>query len=248
MSVAVSKMRFKKSILFMDNDLKFKIEGNLVQDLESRLKYKASDIVIPEACRKTFSTKIPRERIHTYDGFKEDFYIADFKPDPNFSDKLPFKDYIVIRPESLSSFYVDKKGSITGKLVRSFIKSDMNIVLLPRDRKEYSEFDASGNVFMPEEALNGLDLIYHSNAVLTGSGTMAREAAIMGKTAVSFFPNDKMLSVDQELIDEGRMFKSRDPQEIVQYVLSGKVKGRSNDRKSKKVKEQIFWIIKGLLG
>ena len=52
--------------------------------------------------------------------------------------------------------------------------------------------------------------------------TFAREAACMGTPAVSFYPGNELLSVDEEMIRRGWMFHSRDPEEIVEYVLSSK--------------------------
>ena len=45
-------------------------------------------------------------------------------------------------------------------------------------------------IFVPEGPLNGLDVCY-SDAVLTGAGTFAREAAILGTPAISFFTQVK---------------------------------------------------------
>jgi uncharacterized protein len=78
-----------------------------------------------------------------------------------------------------------------------------------------------------KEPINGLDLINFSNVVLTGSGTMAREAACMGKTAVSFYPSNELLSVDAQLIKEGKIFHSREPKEIVEYVIANFGKKRT---------------------
>lgn len=47
---------------------------------------------------------------------------------------------------------------------------------------------------------------------------MAREAACMRKPAVSFFPSP-LLSVDRELAANGRLYHSRDPDAIVDYLL-----------------------------
>ena len=96
--------------------------------------------------------------------------------------------------------------------------------------------------------MNGLDLCYYSDAVLTGSGTMAREAACMGKPAVSFFPNKEFLSVDEQLINEGKMIHSRKAQDIGEYVLSQKEKKVKTDfTRSKKVKKEVVGIIRNIL-
>jgi len=78
--------------------------------------------------------------------------------------------------------------------------------------------------------MNGLDLCYYASAVLTGSGTFAREAACMGNKSVSFFPGNSLLSVDRKLVDEGKILHSRDPHEIVDYVLSSPPRRAISDR------------------
>ncbi|WP_157533146.1 DUF354 domain-containing protein, partial [Haloferax profundi] len=111
---------------------------------------------------------------------------ADFEPNEHFTDQLPFEDYIVIRPEALDAAYVDADQSLVPNLLELAVEDGHNIVYLPRGRgdEHFSDGYPSDVVFTPENALNGLDLAWHSQGVLTGSGTMAREAACMGKPAV----------------------------------------------------------------
>jgi hypothetical protein len=160
---------------------------------------------------------------------------------------LPFKDYIVIRPEALSSFYVDGKKSLVPDLFSYFKDHDVNVVYLPREQSEM-KFAEQFDVFVPHEPLHGLDLCYFADAVLTGSGTMGREAAVMGKPAVSYFPNSSLISVDQRLIEEGRLFHSRKADEIGDYVLTHMKQSRSpHVSHAKKVKAEVVDIIKEIL-
>ena len=97
------------------------------------------------------------------------------------------------------------------------------------------------NFILLNTPLNGLDFVIMQMLVLTGSGTLAREAACMGTTSVSFFPSSKLLSVDQCFVDEGRVLHSRDVDEIVDYTLKGKKeKNNLNFSSSKKVKNQVI--------
>ena len=244
MSIMVSKLKNKKSILLLDNDLKYKIKGNFFQEFESRIKLKADCILIPRACENTFYKHDTKNHIVSYNGYKEDFYIADYKPDNKFLGKLPFEEYVIVRAEALASFYVNKKESIVRQLFDLLRKENVNVLFLPRDKSDF-KYKINKNVFILKEPVNGLDLIYYSNAVLTGSGTMAREAACMGKTAVSFFPSDTLLSVDRQLVKEKKMLHSRDPKEIIEYVVSnyGK-KRRVYLERSKLVKKDIIKMIK----
>lgn len=243
MSVAVARFRKKKSILMLDNDLKYKIEGNYIQKQESRLKSKATHIVVPEACRKTFGEHMDIKKLEFYDGYKEDVYIASHQPDPDFMKNLPFENYFVIRPEALASFYVKGKESLVPDLLKMFAVEGKNVVLLPRDKSD-SRFQPGDGVHVPPEPLNGLDLIHYSKGVLTGSGTMAREAAVMGRPAVSFFPESRLLSVDESLIEKGWMHHSRNIDDILDHLKKGR--GRPSGE-SKKVQEEVFTILGRLM-
>src|SRR5665647_2311579 len=228
MCVFCSKIRSNPSILFCDNDLKFSQKKSFVQDLESNIKSFASYIFIPQVCRENFSTIFDDNRLISYNGCKEDIYIANYTPDPNFLDKIPFNDFVVVRPEALASFYVKENKSIICEILNGFNKNNINVIYLPRE-KEDLKYAESYNIYTPDKPLNGLDLCYYANAVLTGSGTLAREAACLGTTSVSFFPSYKLLSVDQQLVNEGKILHSRDADEIVDYVLKRYQSSRTRD-------------------
>ena len=248
MNVLVSKIRRKTSILYCDNDLKFFQKNGFFQNMETKIKTLASYTIVPEACYENFKRVISEDKLIKFNGYKEDIYIADHKPDPTFLDKLPFNNYVVIRPEALGSFYVKEMQSIVPELLRLFTIEGVNVVYLPREVEDV-KYAKGSDVFIPEKALNGLDLCYYADALLTGSGTMAREAACMGVTAVSFFPGKMLLSVDKQLVDEERIFHSRDPPEIVDYVL---VNCRKNEKisfdGSKNVKKDVVEITIRCLG
>jgi len=245
MSVAVSKLRRRKSILLCDNDLKFFQGKNSFQYMETKIKSMADFIIVPKPCYNTFNDHIKKKgRVILYNGFKEDIYIANFDPDPDFKDKIPFNNFVVLRPEALGSFYVIEKHSLVPDLLKLFDRENINVIYLPREKEDF-DYAKDFDVHIPRNPLNGLDLCYYADVVLTGSGTMAREAACLGKPSVSFFPGKKLLSVDRKLIKEKQMFHSRDPEEITNYVLSKK---RNNTesldlQRSKNVKKEVVKII-----
>lgn len=243
-SILVAKCRGKKSILMCDNDLKFKQMTSGVQDIESKVKMLADYILIPKACYPAFSNHVDLDKILTYDGYKEDLYVATHKPDALFLEKLPFTNYVVIRPEALGSFYVTDKISIVPDLLQLLLDKKVNVVYLPREKEDYA-YSEGLDVYIPPVPLSGLDLCYYADAVLTGSGTMAREAACLGKKAVSFFPGEKLLSVDQALIDEGRIFHSRNAMEIADF-LSG-TQGVSALNNSQKTLNDVMSTINTLI-
>lgn len=250
MCILASKARGIPSIHFTDNDITAYVDGLHFEELYNRLEAMATHSIVPAAFETRELTKhgAPPESIHTYDGYKEDIYVADFTPDPRFTDRLPFEEFIVVRPEALDAAYVDEELSIAPEIVSLAVDAGLNVVYLPRGRgDDLSSEYPDDRVFVPEAALDGLQLAWHGQAVLTGSGTMAREAACMDKPAVSFFPNER-LSVDRELIEEGKMFHSRSPAEIVEFVSSRSGSDLEADRsRSRAVKAEVIETLEDLM-
>lgn len=236
---AIAFLRRKKSIVFSDNDISFKFFSFAM----------GSYFVFPyyfkyQAVQKKYHIK--DSQIKTFNGFKEDIYIADFKPDPSFLDQLPFADFITIRPENLKASYVPKDSkTIVPQLFEAF--KDMNILFLPRYEEEKRYADGYDNIWYPEGPLSGLDVCYYSKAMLTGAGTFAREAALLGVPAVSFFPSPVFLSVDEAMQELGIELKSRDPNEIRDYVLTAR-RTEASTKRSKAVLHEVLSIFEGIIG
>ena len=89
---------------------------------------------------------------------------------------------------------------------------DIQIVILPRNEKKqtawikntWPEWCTSGKIIIPEHAVNGLDLIWYSDFVVSGGGTMNREAASLGVPVYSIF-RGKIGAVDHYLSQNGRL-------------------------------------------
>lgn len=251
MCVLASKARGIPSIHFTDNDVTAYAPELHVEELYNFFESCATHLVVPEA----FQTDVlldfcaSPEQIHTFDGYKEDIYVADLEPDHRFSLQLPFDEYIVVRPEALDAAYVSDEISIVPTILGRAHEEGMNVVYLPRGRhdEQFADPYPPDRVYTPDDALDGLQLAWHSNGVLTGSGTMAREAACMGKPAVSFFPND-LISVDRCIIREGRMLHSRDPDEIIGYLQSFTEREREPDlTRSRRVQEDVVQLLEWLI-
>ncbi len=249
--IIVSLLRNKPSISVIDNDL-IEYERSIMEKIAAKIHAKATWIIAPKSypVHKTIEKGISKEKVFTFNGYKEDIYIADYAPNPKFLENIPFRDYIVLRPEALYSTYVHTTGSITPLLFEKFCKENINTIYLPRQKEDLKYLDFvkdKSNIWVPERALNGLDLAYHSKAVLTGSGTFAREAACMGRPAVSFFP-DQLLAVDQSLIEKGKMFHSLDPEEIFNYVVSHfNANSDSSFKTNKIIKSEFMAILMSIL-
>jgi len=223
MCILASKARGIPSIHFTDNDITAHVDGLPYEGLYNRLEAMATHNVVPAAFETEELTKrgADPDSVHTYDGYKEDIYIADFEPDPGFTDQFPFEEYIVIRPEALGAAYVEAEQSLVPELLAGAADRELSVVYLPRGRGDeaYADPYDETQVYTPDTALDGLQLAWHSRCMLTGSGTMAREAACMSKPAVSFFPNE-LLSVDTDMVNKDMIFHSRDVSSIIDYIFS----------------------------
>lgn len=236
-SCIVAKLRGKKSITFDDNEKAPNWRYAPFSDLAFWPK-----VVSTEVLHKQFF----RRNLYQYDGYKENFYLADYQPSESFVDALPFsvgtdgrKHYVVVRPENIRANYVEGKTSIVPELLHELEKLGANILFLPRYDIDRDYSQGINGVYIPTEAVNGLDACYYADAVLTGAGTMAREAACLGVPSVSFFAGNRLLAVDRSLVEQGKMFFSRDVEAIMNFLNSA-CHSEISIMQCKAVKEEII--------
>ena len=234
--VMASKIRGKRAITITDNDF---------YNSTNRLIYKKSDYMVLPQFLNYQRFKI--QKVMMFEGFKEDIYIADFEPE-KCEKEIPLDDYVLVRPEAFKAYYLNGSvNTLVPQIIKAFSTQDINVVILPRYPEERERYGKYEKVFIPEKPVNGLCAAYFARAVLTGSGTLGREAACMGVPAVSFFPGKELLSVDAELIKRGWLFHSRKVDEIVRHVLRAQRRNHSLER-SKKVKKEVVKILKEIIG
>lgn len=233
----VGKLRGKKTITFDDNEK----APNWRYAPFSDLAFWPKAVPTDKLHKQWF-----KSNLYQYDGYKENFYLAEYVPNDAFVESLPFapaadgkKHYVVVRPENIRANYVEGKTSIVPELLRELEKKETNILFLPRYETDKEYAKGIANVYMPAEAVNGLDACFFADAILTGAGTMAREAACMGVPSVSFFAGSRLLAVDQSLVDAGKMYFSRSVPEIMRY-LEGAKSGETSMVQSLATQAEIF--------
>ncbi len=155
--------------------------------------------------------------------------------------ELPFDNYVLVRPENIQANYIPNGNvhSITPELLKLLTGKGYNVLYLPRYAFDREYANGLKNVHIPSAPVNGLDACYFADAVLTGAGTFAREAACLGVPAVSFYAGKELLSVDQSMIEKGWTFFSRDPEKIVNHLPQMRRRVGSIDR-SKAVKSEVL--------
>lgn len=235
----VSWLKRKPAIFFDDNE----VAPNWVYS-----KF-VKHVFIPIHIDKKLFIKdgIHDSKIVQYNGYKEHIYIADYQPDPEFKKSIPFDSFITIRPENLKASYVpDQAESIVPDLIELLIKKGRNILYLPRYADDHRYIKEHKQIYVPNEPLNGLDVCYYSDAVLTGAGTFAREAAILGTPAISFFAGKKLLSVDATMINSNMMYHSRNVNEIISILENAK-KGKARFDESKMVQKEVISLLEDII-
>lgn len=232
-AILLAWLRGKKSVAFGDND-------TAPQWTYSRwVDYNFFPDAIPFDILEKQGLK--KENTFMYPGFKEDIYIADFEPDQSFLDTLPFSEYMLVRPENLQANYVKNENaySIVPKLVEYLSKKGKNILYLPRYDVDYEYVKGVENVYIPDKPISGLDAVYNAEAVLTGAGTFAREAACLGVPAVSFFAGTNLLAVDKKMISDGLFSHTRDADEVIAF-LENQTRKTADLTRSKEVKQIVI--------
>lgn len=231
-SSIVAKLRAKLSITFDDNEKAPNWRYSRFSDLAFW------PVAIPLNILK--HQGFNESKLFRYNGYKEDMYIADFIPDDSFINTLPFKKYVLLRPENIQANYVEGNSSIVPDLLNKLSRSGYNILFLPRYEhdKEYAK-NISANIYVPPKPVNGLDACYYADFVLTGAGTLAREAACLGVPAISFYAGKELLTVDSDMINKGWMFFSRNTDEILEKMKSFSRRTVTTER-SQNVKNDIL--------
>lgn len=156
------------------------------------------------------------DHILRYPGIKEDIYVPSFRPDPSIKRSLGLNAnaiLVTVRPPAAEAHYHNPESEELLDEVLRLVGNNPNtkIVLLPRTpkqewelRKVHSQSFADGNMIVPDHVVDGLDLIWYSDLVISGGGTMNREAAALGVPVYSIF-RGKLGAVDKYLADSNRL-------------------------------------------
>jgi uncharacterized protein len=160
--------------------------------------------------------KIDSARVLKYPGIKEDVYAPSFRPDAEVARTLGFtaRELVVtLRPPASEAHYHNPESEKLLDAVFELIEQtpEVKVVLLPRTPKQEAELRnrwpalfRENKVVVPNGALDGLSLIWLSDLVISGGGTMNREAAALGVPVYSIFRGTTG-AVDKYLAATGRM-------------------------------------------
>jgi uncharacterized protein len=180
----------------------------------------AAAVVVPDA--------IPPERLYRYGargkvrgypGLKEEYYLADFEPDPRVVadlglDRDDDRPIVVVRTPPEVSLYHRFENDVFAQVLERL--AGAQTVVLPRTEEQRSQLQSAGGFIVPERAIDAQSLIAYADVVVSAGGTMNREAVALGTPVYTVFEG-RLGAVDERLIGEGRLRRlaSADALEIV---------------------------------
>jgi uncharacterized protein len=193
----------------------------------------AQAVVVPEA--------IPPERLARYGavpklgryaGLKEEYYLADFEPDPAILTELALdasEPIVVVRTPPIVSLYHRFEHDTFGTVLERLREAGAQTVVLPRTPEQREQLREAGGFILPERAIDAQSLIAYADLMISAGGTMNREAVALGTPVFTSFEG-RLGAVDEQLIADGRLRRLTDPDEVVVAKRATASDGASGDR------------------
>jgi predicted glycosyltransferase len=189
-------------------------------------------LMMPEVVATNATTH--KDRLLKYPGIKEDVYVPSFQPIPGIREELGIGDnelMITIRPPASDAHYHNPESDALFRLTVEFLgKIDsVRMVVLPRNKRqedllhhEWRELFKTGKFLIPNHVVDGLNLIWFSDLVISGGGTMNREAAALEVPVYSIF-RGKSGAVDRYLSASGRLTLLEKPEDFKRIGLTRRI-------------------------
>jgi uncharacterized protein len=157
------------------------------------------DVIPPERLKPYGATAA---KLRRYEGLKEEYYLADFEPDPAVLAELGLdrdRPIAVIRTPPAVSLYHRFENPLFAQVLDRLRGGQA--VVLPRTPEQRAELDG---FIVPERAIDAQSLIAYADLVISAGGTMNREAVALGTPVWTTFEG-RMGAVDEALIADGRL-------------------------------------------
>lgn len=210
---------------------------------QSLMWLKPGWVIVPEVIPDE-AVKHNRSRLLRYRGIKEDVYVPNFRADPATREHLGLNDddlVVTVRPPANEAHYHKPESDVLFHAVVERLSNEaiVKMIILPRNdrqiktiRELWPELIRSGKMIIPPQVVDGLNLIWCSDLVISGGGTMNREAAALGVPVYSIF-RGRIGSVDRYLADQGRLVLLEKPNDVQSKLdvvkRSRDIKPRSKD-------------------
>jgi predicted glycosyltransferase len=165
-------------------------------------------------------------KLQRYAGLKEEYYLADFEPDPAIVNELGLdasQPVAVVRTPPSVSLYHRFENDLFAQVLLA-LREQAQVVVLPRVADQRAELERAGGFIVPERAIDAQSLIALSDVVVSAGGTMNREAVALGTPVFTTFEG-RLGAVDERLIAEGRMRKLESAAEVSVVKRTGDAAG-----------------------
>jgi predicted glycosyltransferase len=161
-------------------------------------------IVVPDAIPLARLTEYgaTAAKYRPYPGLKEEYYLADFEPDPAVLTELgldPARPIAVVRTPPAVSLYHRFENPLFAQVLER-LRGEQTVVL-PRTEQQRAEL---GGFIVPERAIDAQSLVAYADLVISAGGTMNREAVALGTPVWTTFEG-RLGAVDEGLIAAGRL-------------------------------------------
>jgi uncharacterized protein len=172
---------------------------------------------IPDERLARFGARPPK--LVRYPGLKEEYYLADFEPDPDILDRWQIdrsRILVVLRPPPDVSLYHRHSNPLFPQTLDYLGSLDtVQAVVLPRTdaQREYVGSLSLPSVVLPDRAVDAQSLIALADLVVSAGGTMNREAAALSVPVYTTY-GGRLGGVDEELIRQGRLKPLTDPRAL----------------------------------
>lgn len=182
-----------------------------------------SCVIVPEVIPDA-SVHFKGQHMLKYPGIKEDVYVPRFQPDAAALSGMGLDGHLVVtlRPPADEAHYRNRESDELLDATLELLSRSIGTktILLPRNerqaaalRKKCKDALSSGAMMIPSHALDGLNLMWFSDLVISGGGTMNREAAALGVPVYSIF-RGATGAVDRYLVSTGRLVMLQSVEEV----------------------------------
>jgi hypothetical protein len=177
----------------------------------------ATRVVVPETIppERLAPYGVGADKLRRYPGLKEEYYLADFEPDPSVLDPWPIERervLVVLRPPPDVSLYHRHSNPLFPQTLDFLGRHEgVHAIVLPRteEQREFVRRLELPTVIVPERAVDAQSLIALADVVVSAGGTMNREAAALGVPVYTTY-GGRLGGVDEALIREQRLIPLSD--------------------------------------
>ncbi len=204
---------------------------------ETKIFNRFSDkVLVPDRIPENVLAEIglPKEKRKKYPGIKEELYVRSFEPSGDFRQRFAaehsfFAEDVlaVLRPPATTANYHSEKSEVLLDDILHFLLNANGVVtiIVPRTgaqaedlKKRIANIRPTGEYVVLDKAIDGLELAAAADLLISGGGTMNREAALLGVPVYNIFAG-RQGALDRQMESEGIITFIRDARDLSKIRL-----------------------------